>query len=1051
MAFCKPKPHREAVEGQPCALTVGRIVARVKTSRVPPGGWRGSMLYTHNGRQLIHDMIRAQRAAVAVGMRKLIPPMTKHVDKVMREVEERVADVYRRTTGETLGKSAGGKTIYDFNPQGHEDMWMSALDHVLKENQLGYVHLHRTAIQSAVDAEYGATAKLLWTPENARAERMARGPSVSARMSRASGVASRITGITQSSRNVFERILRSSIGQGHTVAETASWLRSHYPKMERNRISTIARTEISQAADEGRKQALKDVGTVTHVSVIGCEAREPHSPQYNGESTCNIEDVPIGDMDQLVFHINHTGTIVPSRFAGEEEEQDAAGAAVPAKELLQGGADEEKVPVWLDQDDFRSDGVTDHRQFVERNARDIAEVWEVDVDHLRDALVYGYEQDLAELAEMSTRELKERGARLIMDYWAASSGMPEHIMVSQAINDRLGQPTPLRERDARIMEWVRENRPQDLEVWGSFGNAMYDNTQAWFKERGITEVRALRAGAYEGRPITSWSTNYGGVLRPDEREVFDKVIPVEYIMSNPATGFGTITESEYVLANLDGVSLRDWEAPDAAQGGGDEGRVDPFAGTLPDAFERVGTREYESRDDALADKEFVAAVSNRVDKLTEDEFDVLRRYSESGYDYSYAYVNKYLRDGELRGSPLTDKAEMNRRVLAIDRALEKSELPVDMKLYRGTGLEPYGLEFGDLDKLEGKILRDRAFTSASIDRGVVTDAYASSKSSVIVEIDAKRGTHALPMFVESDKRGEAVGKIKEEAEVLFPLGTSFRVTEVDRSGDIPIVRVVPMTDTDLNAHRSIDAAMEKRWGQRSNNDAAARQWDSAFRGDYTAQAEVKEQFRKLAESQNAVVCRAMPTDDLARALEDGRIKTQFETGKSHGSFDPDYRKEVESNVLGVPEDTPNVARPVYGFYASAQEAEKHMPKAQHSVMEYGGYREDDDKVVLIMRDSVHARTTFVARDSFGIEGELSTSPLNDVSGFSLTPRAAEIMSQPGAQFDRVVSVYTNYSEIQIWDGLPVKDIERVVFSHAPSPEMEGRLKSYGIGWSRKVL
>ena len=107
------------------------------------------------------------------------------------------------------------------------------------------------------------------------------------------------------------------------MAETAKYLRGNFPERSRNRISTIARTELGQAADEGRKQSMKDLGTVTHVSVIGCEAREAASPTYRGESTCNIEDVPIGDMDTLEFHINHTGTIVPSRFAGEEVEEDA--------------------------------------------------------------------------------------------------------------------------------------------------------------------------------------------------------------------------------------------------------------------------------------------------------------------------------------------------------------------------------------------------------------------------------------------------------------------------------------------------------------------------------------------------------------------------------------------------------------------------------------------------------------------------------------------------------------------------------------------------------
>ena len=55
-----------------------------------------------------------------------------------------------------------------------------------------------------------------------------------------------------------------------------------------------------------------DQGGVTRA--IGCEAREAGSPTYRGESTCNIEDVPVSDADKLRFHPNHTGTMVPSKF-----------------------------------------------------------------------------------------------------------------------------------------------------------------------------------------------------------------------------------------------------------------------------------------------------------------------------------------------------------------------------------------------------------------------------------------------------------------------------------------------------------------------------------------------------------------------------------------------------------------------------------------------------------------------------------------------------------------------------------------------------------------
>ena len=53
------------------------------------------------------------------------------------------------------------------------------------------------------------------------------------------------------------------------------------------------------------------------VSVIGCEAREPNSPKFDGESTCNFADLEIERLDEFLavgFHPNHTGVLVPSGF-----------------------------------------------------------------------------------------------------------------------------------------------------------------------------------------------------------------------------------------------------------------------------------------------------------------------------------------------------------------------------------------------------------------------------------------------------------------------------------------------------------------------------------------------------------------------------------------------------------------------------------------------------------------------------------------------------------------------------------------------------------------
>ncbi len=295
-------------------------MARVKSSRVPEGGWTNETFRTRNGRELIRDLAKAHRAVIATGSRKLVPFLKKYFDTIYEETEKKVAQHYRDTTGESLKTFLipDGKDLYTFNTGGHEAMWMSALDDVMRENQLGFIQQNSTIIQSVAASSYDTTRKLLSVPQDSGEARRARAAQ-GAMNQRVQRVTSRIANMTQTTRNQFQRTLVRAIQDGETVAGTAKIMRERFPQMSRNRISTIARTELGQAADEGRKQALKDNGAVTHVSVIGCEAREANSPTYRGESTCNVEDVPIEDVDELEWHPNHTGTIVPSKFVGDEE------------------------------------------------------------------------------------------------------------------------------------------------------------------------------------------------------------------------------------------------------------------------------------------------------------------------------------------------------------------------------------------------------------------------------------------------------------------------------------------------------------------------------------------------------------------------------------------------------------------------------------------------------------------------------------------------------------------------------------------------------------
>ncbi len=71
-----------------------------------------------------------------------------------------------------------------------------------------------------------------------------------------------------------------------------------------NKARRIARTESRIAYDAGNKIVYEDLGVKT-VDVVGCTQFEP-------DSDCGKQDIPILNMSSLVFHPNHIGVVVPS-------------------------------------------------------------------------------------------------------------------------------------------------------------------------------------------------------------------------------------------------------------------------------------------------------------------------------------------------------------------------------------------------------------------------------------------------------------------------------------------------------------------------------------------------------------------------------------------------------------------------------------------------------------------------------------------------------------------------------------------------------------------
>jgi hypothetical protein len=293
------------------------LIECIKGSQVPEGGWTQQTFNTPNGQRLVSDFMVAQRVAVSGGMRVLVPKLSRF----FRQQGEAIITLFTRLYHNHVGARKEATYEVDIPVGVHGSLWASAIDQVLREQGLEFESIMTSSIQSTADTARNSTLGLLGVGRSAMGQ--------ARNNQRVRGMAAKVTAINETTRARLHKELEKGIFKDDlTVADMVKRLRKKFPEIAAGRIPTIARTEMGRAADEGRKQGLKESGVVKFVSVVGCEAREPGSPTYRGESTCNIENVPIGDVDQLDFHINHTGTIIASAFQELTARPDVPGNTV---------------------------------------------------------------------------------------------------------------------------------------------------------------------------------------------------------------------------------------------------------------------------------------------------------------------------------------------------------------------------------------------------------------------------------------------------------------------------------------------------------------------------------------------------------------------------------------------------------------------------------------------------------------------------------------------------------------------------------------------------
>lgn len=108
-------------------------------------------------------------------------------------------------------------------------------------------------------------------------------------------------------RDDLRRLVATAIDKGQSVQDLKQSIQKEFEALvsgpkEAWKAMRIARTEASNAWDQAGLAGYREMN-VEFVDVIGCE---------DMETDCNARNVPIADADNLIFHPNHTGTIVPA-------------------------------------------------------------------------------------------------------------------------------------------------------------------------------------------------------------------------------------------------------------------------------------------------------------------------------------------------------------------------------------------------------------------------------------------------------------------------------------------------------------------------------------------------------------------------------------------------------------------------------------------------------------------------------------------------------------------------------------------------------------------
>ena len=172
---------------------------------------------------------------------------------------------------------------------------------------------------------------------------------------------------------------------------------------------------------------------------------------------------------------------------------------------------------------------------------------------------------------------------------------------------------------------------------------------------------------------------------------------------------------------------------------------------------------------AKASKAAKAAEAAKAKEPTPEEKQALEDYMWEGANL-YKDLNGYLRTGQHEDNQKWTKETLAEKQAQLDSYMKKSVLESDLQVYRGINSDV--LFDGGEPPMPGTVIRDDGFVSTS-----TSEKEAGWFGDAMLHITLPKGFHAI------DTKSD-------EAEVLLPRGTQFKVTDIKDNGDTIVVEPI---------------------------------------------------------------------------------------------------------------------------------------------------------------------------------------------------------------------------------------------------------------------